>query len=175
MNHFVIYIIIFLAKLLEVAIMTVRMVLTTRGNRVAASLLASVEITIWIILTSTVLLGLSEDPFRAVAFGLAFVVGIYMGIYIEDKLALGLSQIEVIADFETAKDITIKLRDCGYGVTTFDCEGLDGKKLAINLKVHRKDIPTTMKILKEHQDIFVTVTDIRSLSRGIIERRMMMK
>jgi len=170
-----IYVIIFLAKLIEVAIMTVRMVLTTRGNRVAASLLASVEITIWLILTSTVLLGLREDPFMAVAFGAAFVVGIYMGIIIEDKLALGLSQIEVIADFDTAKEITVKLRECGYGVTTFDCEGLGGKKLAINLKVHRKDIPTTMRILKEYPDIFVTVSDIRSLTRGLIERRMVMK
>ena len=170
-----IYLIIFFAKLLEVAIMTVRMVLITRGNRIAASLLSAVEITIWIILTSTVLLGLSEDPLRAVAFGLAFVVGIYMGMIIEDKLALGLAQIEIIAGFDEAKDITRKLREKGYGVTTFDCEGLEGKKLAVNVKVHRKDVPATMRLLKEHSQLFVTVSDIRNLSRGIIERRLIMK
>ncbi|MCL2226545.1 MAG: DUF5698 domain-containing protein [Oscillospiraceae bacterium] len=170
-----IYLIIFFAKLLEVAIMTVRMVLTTRGNRIAASLLSAVEIAIWIVLTSTVLLGLSEDPFRAVAFGAAFVVGIFLGIVIEDKLALGLSQIEIIAGFEEAKQITVRLREQGYGVTTFDCEGLEGKKLAVNLKIHRKDIPATMKLLKEYDELFITVSDIRSLSRGIIARRMMMK
>lgn len=170
-----IYLIIFLAKLLEVAIMTVRMVLTTKGNRVAASLLAAVEIAIWIVLTSTVLLGLSEDPLRAVAFGLAFVVGIYLGIVVEDKLALGLAEIEIIADFEEAKEITKKLRDQGYGVTTFCCEGKEGKKLAVNLKVHRKDIAKTVKTLNEYEHLFVTVTDIRHLSRGIIERRMIMK
>ncbi|MCL2391939.1 MAG: DUF5698 domain-containing protein [Oscillospiraceae bacterium] len=155
--------------------MTVRLVLMTRGNRVAASLLSAVEIAIWIVLTSTVLLGLSEDPLRAVAFGLAFVVGVFLGMIIEDKLALGLVQIEIIADFEEAKEITRKLRDNRYGVTTFDCEGLEGKKLAVNVKVHRKDITKTMKILKEYEHVFVTVTDIRSLSRGIIERRMIMK
>jgi len=110
-----------------------------------------------------------------VAFGLAFVVGIYLGIFIEDKLALGLAQIEIIAGFEEAKEITLKLRASGYGVTTFDCEGKEGKKLAVNAKVHRKDVPTTMKILKEYENLFITVSDIRSLSRGIIERRMIMK
>jgi uncharacterized protein YebE (UPF0316 family) len=170
-----IYLLIFVAKLLEVAVTTVRLVLTTRGNRLAASLLSAVEIAIWIVVTSTVLLGLSEDPLRAVAFGLAFVVGIYLGILIEDKLALGLAQIEVIAEFEEAKEITLMLREHGYGVTTFDCEGLDGKKLALNLKVHRKDVPTTMKLLKEYEHLFVTVTDIRKLSVGSIERRMIVK
>ena len=170
-----IYIFIFLAKLLEVAIATVRMVLTTRGNRIAASLLAAVEITIWIIVTSTVLLGLAEDPLRAVAFGLAFVVGIYLGIVIEDKLALGLAQIECIAGFEEAKNITGKFREMGYGVTTFDCEGLDGKKLSVNMKVHRKDIPKVMTILRAHEHLFVTVTDIRKLSMGSIGRRVLIK
>jgi len=166
-----IYLFIFVAKLTEVAIATIRIVLTARGNRIVASLLSAVEITIWIIVTSTVLLGLSEDPLRAVAFGLAFVVGIYLGIYIEDKLALGLAQIEVIAESEEAKEITKELRSHGYGVTTFDCQGLGGKKLSINLKVHRKDVPLTMKLLKNHDHLFVTVTDIRKLSIGNIKRR----
>jgi len=170
-----IYILIFFAKLLEVAIATVRMVLTARGNRIAASLLSAVEISIWIVVTSTVLLGLSEDPLRAVAFGLAFVVGIFLGIVIEDKLALGLAQIEVIAEFEEAKEITKTLRDSGYGVTTYDCEGLDGKKLSIVMKVLRKDIPQTMKLLREYEHLFVAVTDIRKLTIGNVTRRVAIK
>jgi len=168
-----IYFLIFVAKLLEVAIATVRTVLMARGNRVAASLLSAVEITIWLIVTSTVLMGLSEDPLMAVAFGLAFATGIYLGIMIEDKLALGLAQIEVIAGFEEAKQITLKMRDNGYGVTTFDCGGLEGRKQAVVLKVRRKDIPLTMKLLKDYDHLFVTVTDIRKLSRGDIKRRIL--
>jgi uncharacterized protein YebE (UPF0316 family) len=166
-----IYIFIFLAKLMEVTVSTIRIVLTARGYRLVASLLAAVEITIWIIVTSTVLLGLRDDPLRAVAFGLAFAIGIFVGILIEDKLALGLAQIEVIAEFEVAKQITNKLREHGYGVTTFDCEGLEGKKLSISLKVLRKDVPLTMGLLREFDQLFVTVTDIRKLSMGSITRR----
>ena len=170
-----IYLLIFFAKLMEVAIATVRMVLTAKGNRIAASVLAAAEVTIWIIVTSTVLLGLRDDPLRAVAFGLAFVVGIFLGIVIEDKLALGLAQIEVIAGLDVAKELVAKLRARSYGVTTFSCEGFEGKKESIVLKMHRKDIPVTMKLLREYDNLFVTVTDIRKLSRGIIERRPLMK
>jgi len=166
-----IYLAIFFAKLLEVAITTVRLVLTTRGNRVAASLLAAVEITIWLAVISTVLLGIAEDPLRAVAFGLAFVIGIYLGIILEDKLALGLAQIECIAEYEEAKLIAEKFREKSYGVTTYECEGMDGKKQTIIMKIHRRDVPKAMVILREYDHLFVTVTDIRKLSIGKIERR----
>jgi uncharacterized protein YebE (UPF0316 family) len=166
---------IFFAKLLEVSIATVRVVLTARGNRLVSSLLASIEVTLWIIVASTVLLGITEDPLRAVAYGLAYAIGIYVGIAIEDKLALGLAQIEVIAEEEEAKQITEKLRGLGYGVTTFTCEGLEGHKLSIVLKIHRKDIPLTIKLLKEYEDLFVAITDIRKLSIGNIKRKMLLK
>jgi len=170
-----IYLFIFFAKLLEVAITTVRLVLTTRGNRIAASLLAVVEIGIWLIVISTVLLGLNEDPLRAVAFGLAFVIGIYLGILLEDKIALGLAQIECITGCEEAKLLADKFRSLGYGVTTYECEGKDGKKQTIVMKIHRRDIPKAMTILKEYDHLFVTVTDIRKLSIGNIERRTVLK
>ncbi|MCL2034869.1 MAG: DUF5698 domain-containing protein [Oscillospiraceae bacterium] len=170
-----IYTLIFFAKLLEVSVATVRVVLTAKGNRISATLLSAVEVTIWLIVTSTVLLGIIEDPLRAVAFGLANVVGIYLGIGIEDKLALGLSQIEVIAEVEKARDIAKKLREHGYGVTTFACEGLEGEKLSISLKVRRKDIPETIEMFKEFNDLFVTITDIRKLSTGSVARHMIMK
>ena len=170
-----IYLFIFVAKLLEVAISTIRVVLSSRGSKYAPSVLAAVEITIWLIVTSTVLLSISEDPLRAVAYGVAFVAGVYLGVIIEDKLALGLSQIEVIAEYELAKQITKELREKGYGATTFLCEGLDGQKLSIELKVQRKDVAQTLSMLKKHTDLFVTITDIRSVGLGSISRRKVKK
>jgi len=169
------YVIIFFAKLLEVSIATVRTVLTAKGNRTVASLLAAVEITLWILVASSVLLGLREDPLRAVAYGLAFAVGIYLGIMLEDKLALGLAQIEIIAEINEGRQIVKILRDNGYGATTFACEGFEGKKMTIILKVRRKDIPLTMKELKGHDHLFVTITEIRKLPSGSISRRMIAK
>ena len=138
-----------------------------------ATMLSAIEITIWVIIAGTVLTGMHDDPFQAVAYCLAFIVGINLGILIENKLALGLSNIEIIAEFELAKQITNKLRELGFGVTTFDCEGLLGKKLAVNVKVMRKDVAATLKQLREFENVMITITDIREVSAGLIERRMM--
>ena len=170
-----IYLLIFSAKLLEVAISTIRVVLMSRGSKIASSLLAALEVTIWVIVTSTVLLSLHQDPMRAVAFIAAFAVGVFLGVLVEDKMALGLSQIEIIAEFDEAKSITKKLRDHGYRATTYVCEGLDGRKLAINLKVLRRDVPSTIEILNDHEQLFVTVMDVRKISIGNIVKSALMK
>ena len=169
------YVLIFFAKLLEVSVSTVRVVLTAKGHRLIAPLLALVEITLWIVVASNVLLGITEDPMRAVAYGLAFALGIYLGIILEDKLALGLAQIEIIAENDEARLITEKYRGSGYGVTTFNCEGFEGGKTSIVLKVHRKDVPLTLAVLKGFTHMFVTVTDIRKVSIGSISRRSIAK
>ena len=168
-----IYAFIFFAKLLEVALSTVRVVLTARGYRLVASLIAAVEITIWLIVTSTVLLGITDDPLRAVAFGLAFAIGIYVGILLEDKLALGLAEIEIIAENDVAIRITKAFREHGYGVTTYCCEGMEGEKISVVLKIRRKDVPQTINALREYNDLFVTITDIRKLSIGHIKRHIL--
>ena len=165
-----IYALIFLGKLLEVAISTVRVVLTARGNRLVASILGAVEITMWLLVASTVLLGISEDPLRAVAYGLAFAVGIFVGITIEDKLALGLSHVEVIAEVDIARQVANDFRDRDFGVTTYDCEGLEGKKLTVSMKMQRRDMPCTIEMLSRYDNLFVTVSDIRKLTMGRIGR-----
>jgi len=169
-----IYFFIFFAKLLEVSIATIRIVLTARGNRVVASIIAGVEVTIWLLVFTTVL-GDLQDPFAIVAYVAAFMAGIYMGILIEDKLALGLAQVEVIAETDEAREIVGKLRGCGYGVTTFECEGFEGKKTSIVMKLHRKDVPSTVALLKEYDHLFATVTDLRKVSIGSIKRQMIVK
>ena len=169
------YFVIFFAKLLEVSVATLRMVLTAKGHRIVAPLIAAFEVTLWLLITSTVLSGMLEDPLRAVAFVLGFVVGIYLGILLEDKLALGLSQIEIIADFDYAKAIAKELRALGYGLTTFESEGMAGKKMVLVTKVRRKDIPATLKVLSAHENLLVTVTEIKKISIGNIGNRLLRK
>jgi uncharacterized protein YebE (UPF0316 family) len=116
---------------------------------------------------------MSEDPLKAAAYCLAFVIGINPGILIENKLTLGLAQIEVIAECQIATEIADKLRGNGYGVTTFDCVGLMGKKQSLNIKILRKDVAMTVALLKEYEHLPVTITDIREVPAGIIEKKML--
>jgi len=165
-----IYLSIFFAKLLEVTLSTIRVVLAVRGMRIIATALAGVEITLWIFVASTVITGFHSDPLRGAAYVLAYTAGIFLGLKLEDKLALGLSEIEIIADCETATAIAQDLREIGYGITVFDCKGKDGSKQMVDIKVHRKDLNTTLGLLNKYTNTFISVNDIRSLSQGRIMR-----
>ena len=165
-----IYPVIFLAKLLEVTIATVKTVLAVRGMKIIATALAAVEVTIWIFVASIVLTQLYSDPFKGVAYVLAYTAGIFLGLFMEDKMALGLSEIQLITDPETAGEIVRTLRTKKYGITEFDCRGKDGPKQMLDIKVHRKDLITTLNLLKKYDNTFISVCDIRSLSKGNILR-----
>ena len=165
-----IYLAIFFAKLLEVTASTVRMVLSVRGMKTVATLLAALEVTIWLLVASTVLTQLYSDPLKGLAYILAYCAGIFLGLVLEDKLALGLSKIEIITSPETAAKILYELRINKYGITEFDCRGKDGIKQMLDIKVHRKDLTTTLNILKKYDDTFISINDIRSISKGNIIR-----
>ncbi|PKM70762.1 MAG: hypothetical protein CVU93_00425, partial [Firmicutes bacterium HGW-Firmicutes-18] len=81
------YFIIFFAKIIEVSMSTIRIMFVAKGERGKAAIIAFFEIFIWIIIVSSVLTGLNEDPIRALVYCAAFAIGNYMGVFIESKLA----------------------------------------------------------------------------------------
>ena len=84
------YVLIFLAKIVEVSLMTLRTVLITRGEKVVGSIIGFFEVIIWLYLVSTVLVGISEDPIKMVVYALGFSVGNYVGSFLEEKLPMAL-------------------------------------------------------------------------------------
>jgi len=105
MHPVLLYIIIFIAKIIEVTIGVLRMVLITKGERKLATVIAFFEIVIWLLVVSTVLVDITEDPFKVLAYAAGFAFGQMFGSLLEDKIALGNIRVEIIAD----EDIGIKL------------------------------------------------------------------
>ena len=91
-----VYLFIFFGKIVEVAVSTVRLVLINRGERIKGSITGFFEVTLWLIVTGTVLAGFQNDIWRCLVFALAFSLGNYVGSWIESKLAFGLCYKQVI-------------------------------------------------------------------------------
>lgn len=165
-----VYLLIFLGKILEVTISTSRMVLINRGERLKGSVLAFFEIALWLLITGTVVVGLTSDPFKVLVFALAFAVGNYLGSWMEDKLAFGLSTIEIISPGEGCEQEMLRtLRSSGFAVTVMDGQGKDGQRKVMLMHMKRKRIPEAMRIINETRgDCLITVTDVRVLRGGYI-------
>ena len=163
---------IFFGKIVEVAIATVRLVLINRGERLKGAITAFFEVSLWLLITGTVLVGFQTDIIRCVVFALAFALGNYMGSWLEGKLAFGLCSIQVIINKDENSDILIaELRENGFGVTMIEGEGKTGRREILMLHLKRKRIPTAIALIKQKLcNAVITVNDVRVISGGFIKK-----
>lgn len=170
LNGPALYLIILFAKIVEVSISTIRLVYINKGERVIGAILGFVEIMIWLLVVSSVLNNITEDPFKILAYAAGFSLGNFIGVTIESKIAVGLSSIQVVVNYEAGEILAEILRDESYGVTIIDGRGRDdSKKTLLFIQLKRKKIPEAVKLIKQNApDAYITVNDIKSMVGGYI-------
>jgi len=167
-----IYFIIFFGKILEVTVATVRVVLINRGEKKIGSFIAFFEILIWLFVTGTVLEGFQEDILRVVVFAVAFAIGNYLGSWMENKLAFGLSSIQVIVpNNEQSHKLLDDLRQSEFAVTIIKGQGKDGERDLMVLHLLRKRIPEALEIIHSHlENAVIIINDVKTLKGGYIKK-----
>lgn len=168
----ILYLVIFFAKITEVTIMTLRVVYVNKGEKLIGSILAFFEVLIWIIVVSSVLNNITEDPLKIVIYCTAFAIGNYLGVIIENKLAVGLSSLQAIVPTESGVKIASILRDSNFGVTVIDGKGIENtKRDIIIVMLKRKRINEAISIIhKELPTALITVNDVKRLHGGYIKK-----
>jgi uncharacterized protein YebE (UPF0316 family) len=167
-----VYLFIFFGKILEVSFGTLRIVLINRGERTIGSMIAILEITLWLIVASSVLVGFKTDFVKGIVYALAFACGNYIGSWLDELLAFGLSSMQVVLpDMASAKEAEACLREKGFGITTLDVHGRDDDRSMLIMTMQRKRLPQAIAILEEHcNGAVVTVSDIKTQRGGYLER-----
>lgn len=165
------YIIIFCAKIIEVSVSTIRLVLINKGERVKGAILGFVEIMIWLFVVSSVLNNITEDPIKVFVYAIAFSLGNFIGVTIESKIAVGLASIQVVVNEDTGEMLSDVLRDESFGVTIIEGKGKeDSKKILLFIQLKRKRIPDAVKLIKQTApNAYITVNDIKSIVGGYLK------
>lgn len=144
---------IFLARVCDVSLGTLRTLLMITGHRFLAVVLGIAEVTIWILAVGGVMNYLSY-PMAVVGYAGGFGVGVLAGMMLEEKLALGYRMVRVISNLPTADlptvDLSGLLRAEGYRVTCVDGSGMSGPVEIAFMVIRRKQLSHVRKILKEH-------------------------
>lgn len=168
----ILYIIIFLAKTIEVSIATIRLVYVNKGERVKGAILGFFEVMIWILVVSSVLNNITDDPFKIIAYAAGFSLGNYLGISIESKIAVGLASIQVVVDENTGDVLANILRDNEFGVTIIDGKGKDdNQKSLLFIQLKRRRIPVAIKLIKGiDPNAYISVNDVKSIVGGFIKK-----
>jgi len=162
---------IFCARIVDVSIGTLRIILVSKGNKVIASILGFFEVSIWLLAISQVMQQGLSNPVSFIAYGLGFASGNFVGITLEEKLALGLQAIRLIST-HTVDIMTMALRDEGYGATVITAQGGKGEVHIVYCIVPRKQVNNVLRIAREIEpDIFISIQDVRLVKSGFFPEK----
>lgn len=165
-NIILVSLLVFTARTLDVSIGTIRIIFVSRGRKLPASLCGFFETLIWLFAVGQILQNLT-NPLYYVAFAAGFATGTYMGIVLEDKLAMGMLIVRVITKRE-AKMALHNLRESGLGVTSLKADGKDGPVNIFYTVIKRADLEKVIGIIKKfNEKAFYTIEDVRFMSDPI--------
>lgn len=164
--YFLLPLLIFVARICDVTIGTMRIIMISKGKKLLAPVLGFFEILIWIMAIGKIMQNLN-NPVCYIAYAGGFAVGNFVGMKVEEKLAMGLIVIRIITR-KDASELIKTLRDMGFGVTEIDATGKDNKVHVIYSIIKRHDVPVvTEKINHFNPHSFYTIEDIRAVSEGV--------
>ncbi len=159
-------ILIFVARIFDVSIGTMRIIFTARGKRYLAPILGFFEILIWLLAIGQIFQNLNNFACY-LAYAGGFATGNYIGILIEHKLALGTQVVRIITQRD-ASQLIDRLKDEGYGLTLIDGEGGNGAVKIIFTLIRRKSLPQIIEIIRNHNPkAFFSVEDVRFAREGV--------
>lgn len=167
-NPFLAFALIFVLRLIDVAMGTIRTVYIFMGKKLLSTVIAFVEVTIFIFAVSSVVSNVKEKWYLMLAYSGGFAAGTLIGIVLENLFAVGYSQVRVISK-DKGQEIAQNLWDNHFGATIVHGKGRDGEVDMIFSVVPRKQLKLCQKVIDEVDDTsFITVSDSRYFVGGFV-------
>ena len=157
MNIFLAVIYVFLLRLIEQALGTLRSLYVNKGKPKLGALLGFIESAIWVVAISQVIKDLN-DPLLIIGYALGFAAGTISGSYIESTIAIGNVVVRVFIERnENSELLANELRANDFGVTVINGQGRDGEVSIAWCVVPRKKVKELLNIVSEiTPDAYVT-------------------
>jgi len=156
---------IFFMRIADVSLATVRMLMIMRNHKFLAPIIGLFEVLIWLFAAGVAIQHL-ESPWHVLGYAGGFAAGNFVGLWMEGRLALGLSAMQVFTPSH-GKEVAQALRGVGHGVTQFTGTGRDGPVEVVYSVVKRKDVRKAMQTVHSLDgDAFVTMGEISAIHYG---------
>ena len=156
---------IFVMRIADVSLATVRMILIMKNRRLLAPLIGFFEVLIWLFAAGVAIQHL-ESPLHILGYAAGFAAGNWVGLWIEGKLALGVTAMQVFTPSH-GDEIADALRAIGHGVTQFTGKGKDGPVDVVYSVVKRRSAQEAMTAVHTlDSDAFVTQGEVSAIQYG---------
>lgn len=156
---------IFFLRIGDVSLSTMRILLAVRNQKALIPVIGVAEVTIWIFAVGNAIRHL-DSGYHVAGYALGFATGTMVGMWIEEKLAIGLATMQIISRRDTAV-LAEELRSLGCGVTEFEGRGREGPVEVIYTVMPRRRTRQVLNVVERlHPDAFVTLEEPREIRRG---------
>lgn len=158
---------IFTLRVLGVSLSTVRVLLMTRGRKLLSAVLGFFEVLVYAVAIGKVVQDLNNIP-NLMSYGLGFSVGTLLGMWLEERIAIGFTTIRVISP-DRGHQVAEAIRRAGYGATEGIAHGKEGSVGTIKAIVRRREVKAVCEIIYQcAPDAFITIEDTQKVERGYL-------
>ena len=156
------------AKIVEISIQSLKTCMMVKGQRLKAAGLGFIECMIWGLVISTIISTLGDNFILLFFYCTGYAVGLFLGSTIENKIAIGTSNLELIANDESTELITAYLKERNMGYTVLEGRGSKDKMNMIFIVLARKEAPRVLKEIRRVCDnkVFVSVSEVSKYAGG---------
>jgi len=163
---FVLPALIFIARIADVSIGTVRVIFVSRGFKYLAPIVGFFEVLIWLLAIGQIMKNLS-NPICYIAYAGGFAMGNYVGMLIAEKLSLGVVLIRLITKMD-ALPLVEHLNSKNYGVTSIDGHGTSGEVKVVFTIVPRREVPSVVESIKKfNPQAFYSIEEVGFVEKGV--------
>jgi uncharacterized protein YebE (UPF0316 family) len=158
---------VFFARICDVTLGTLRIIFISKGKHILAPLFGFVEVLIWITVIGQILEYSAGDFVCYVAYAAGYAAGSFVGIRVEERLALGTQLIRVYTK-KGGNGLMRLLNKNNFGATTAIGEGVEGEVSIVETFVNRKSSQCVQNLISSYDpSAFYVISDVRSVRRGI--------
>lgn len=157
---------IMLMRITDVTIGTFRTLLVVQSKKYFAALAGFFEVLIWIFAMRYIVQHM-DNTINLIAYSMGFGLGNLLGITLEEKIALGFVQVNIMSLYATDK-IADALRSAKFGVTILPAEGASGGLAVLVAIIRRRDLKSLLKIVEKIDNKSFITTQFARPYRGFI-------
>lgn len=170
-NPIALLLFVFVARIVDVSLGTLRIILLARGQKTLAPILGFFELFIWIVAISQLLTSLTSF-WGFLAYAAGFATGNYIGMLLEEKLALGMVALRIFAIQDGPKLLNL-LRKEGFGVTSLEGRGAETDVQVLFIITHRRDLKRAVKLVHDvNPKTFYSIEEVRGSNEGVFPQSM---
>ncbi|WKY48136.1 DUF2179 domain-containing protein [Eubacteriaceae bacterium ES3] len=136
-------------QLLYVPMLTLRTISMVKNLKVLTGFFGFMEALIYIFGLAIVLSG-EQSIIEMIVYAVGFALGLILGIYVEQKMAIGFSSLSVNIEHNN-DELVEKLRHEGFGVTVYSGQGKAGKRTNLDILTRRKHEKRLFEIISEYE------------------------